>query len=51
MNREYKLRPTLDMEFKMDLIGYAIKLHESRILSKKQCERCIEKINDRYGGE
>ena len=51
MNKEYRVRPTLEMEFKMQLIDMTWALRDSGIISKKQQERCIQKINDKYGRE
>ena len=49
MNKEYKLRPSLEEEFKQQLIDMAWMLRDAKIISKKQQERCIQKINERYG--
>ena len=51
MSKKYKLRSTLEMEFKMQLIDMTWALRDSGIISKKQQERCIQKINDKYGRE
>lgn len=49
MNKEYRVRPTLEMEFKMQLIDMTWVLRDAGIISKKQQERCVQKINDKYG--
>lgn len=49
MNKEYKLRPSIEEEFKHQLIDMAWTLRDAKIISKKQQERCVQKINERYG--
>jgi hypothetical protein len=51
MNKAYKLRPSLEEEFKHKLIDMAWALRDAKIISKKQQERCVQKINERYGRE
>lgn len=38
-------------EFKSKLIEMAWALRDAKILSKKQQERCVQKITERYGGK
>lgn len=39
----------LDEVYKAELIKYAYELRDGKVISKKQFERIIEKILDRYG--
>ena len=39
-----------DEIYKSELIAYCYELRDGKIISKKQFERMIQKILDRYGG-